>query len=625
MKKAALVLTFILLSLVLTTPVSSETTIDWWFRIGDSVIIKNIYTGEYVYRLSIYDVDLINGRVILRLQALPQGTPVSYALYQNERLYGDLSNGFDVEPLDIFVGISGDVSVKLRFYLDSGYTVIRDAATLEITSDPDDAEVYIDDEYVGRTPLTVTLLSGTHTVVIKKEGYLPYSTTLTLDAGDVRTIHAELKPEIGWIRITSNPSGADVYVDGEYRGDTPGTYEVHPGTHRIRIILDHYFEYSTTVEVAANETRELSVVLRPKPARLTVYSDPPGAEVYVNGDLLGKTPVRDHELAPGRYNIIVLKEGYEPYERNVTLNPDQDYSINAKLEYTMSRLVVKSEPEGASVFVNGELIGKTPTEKILEPGTYEVTVSLEGYETYETDITLEKGEVRELSLTLDAIGYLNIKSNPPGADVYLNGEHIGRTPIENYKVRAGEYRITLEKDGYLKYETAVPIGPGDVEQITTELIPSTTGESPRAAPTNNVESTTPKETVALVPPVEASYNRYIVGILGLTLLGTVLILRHRRKPDELKLIEMELNSIHRSGIPEEARQIYKDALDLIREIRNTRRKEGARESREKLKRKLEELKRITTEYHSLKGQIEREIRGMLGVVNPDKDSPNEEG
>ncbi len=45
--------------------------------------------------------------------------------------------------------------------------------------------------------------------------------------------------------------------------------------------------------------------------RYTIYSDPPGAIVYRNGQYLGPTPVDDHFIFYGKYHFVLVKEGYE--------------------------------------------------------------------------------------------------------------------------------------------------------------------------------------------------------------------------------------------------------------------------------------------------------------------------
>ncbi len=71
-----------------------------------------------------------------------------------------------------------------------------------------------------------------------------------------------LSPAIGSIVATSTPTGGQVYVDNQFRGVTPVTiYNVAPGTHIINLQLAGYSDYSTSVDVPANQVVQVSAAL----------------------------------------------------------------------------------------------------------------------------------------------------------------------------------------------------------------------------------------------------------------------------------------------------------------------------------------------------------------------------
>lgn len=608
MKKGMVVLLIVLSSLFLP-PVSPETTMEEWYHVGDALIIRNTYTGEDLYRITIYDVDLINEKVIFKFQALPQGSPVMYTVHLKERLYGDTSHGFDVEPLDVFMGISGDVSVRLRFYLDDGYTVVSDTATLRISSDPSDAAVYIDGEYRGKTPLTVELPSGTHEIVVAKEGYRPYNTTVVLETGEYKTLYASLERIVGKLKVESTPSNAKVYVDGDYIGRTPITYELPPGTYRVKLVLDGYFEYSTTVTVKASDTKEISVNLKPKPGKLRIKSEPSGAEVYVNGTYIGKTPIDGYSLNPGKYWIEVKLPKYQVYEKRITVVPGQEYLIHAQLTPSWGVLKVTSTPSGAEVYINDENAGRTPLELQLDPGTYTVRVTLDGYEEYEDRIEVRAGETTGISASLTPVGYVTVTSEPSGARVYLDGTYIGNTPITEYKVQAGAYEVTVEDDGYQAYKTSIKIEAGETKEINVELTPlETVKETKEASETEGMEEATISPNYGNATEGTPS-SIYIIGA-AVMVLGLMVGIKLHGKPNETKLLEREFNSIRPSMLPEEAVVTYREAEAALHTLKKTKGSEREKAIKE-LWIKLRELKRTMQDYQDLKRNLEEDIRKML--------------
>ncbi|HRP70514.1 MAG TPA: PEGA domain-containing protein [Turneriella sp.] len=144
-------------------------------------------------------------------------------------------------------------------------------ASLAITTTPSNASVYIDNQFVGKTPLSYSyLIPDKYTLVIKRDGYEPFTTNFVAARGDVIDKSYSLKPAqaMGLIQIDSEPSGAKVYLDADYKGVTPkvldklqfGTYRLHvlkedAGEIYQNIILS---EKNSVVKVSASLTEFLA-------------------------------------------------------------------------------------------------------------------------------------------------------------------------------------------------------------------------------------------------------------------------------------------------------------------------------------------------------------------------------
>jgi HEAT repeat protein len=127
------------------------------------------------------------------------------------------------------------------------------SVALVITSQPAKATVFVDDKYAGVTPLTVAKLSpGHHFIKLTKRDHLPWTKLVELLYPQER-IRAKLalKPK-GSLIVTSEPSEADVYIDGEYEGKTPLTKtDLDANPYSVRIEKEHFQPWETEVEVAA--------------------------------------------------------------------------------------------------------------------------------------------------------------------------------------------------------------------------------------------------------------------------------------------------------------------------------------------------------------------------------------
>jgi serine/threonine-protein kinase len=135
---------------------------------------------------------------------------------------------------------------------------------------------------------------------------------------------------------------------------------------------------------------------------IDVISEPPGAEVVVDGAVKGRTPLRISDLDPGSYDFEVRKEGYASYKKSTQLESAADYTMKVTLRMIVNSLRILSQPPGATVRVNGDLKGRTPlTLGQLPSGHYEVTGDLEGYPQQAIGVELNDGEIREVRFTFE--------------------------------------------------------------------------------------------------------------------------------------------------------------------------------------------------------------------------------
>ena len=176
---------------------------------------------------------------------------------------------------------------------------------------------------------------------------------------------------------------------------------------------ERYLDNSSTKEADRERVNRHLITLRNKPARVEVLSKPDGARVIVNGVPVGATPYRT-ELDGGFYNVTVQK-GNERDSKEVTI----EYGEPVKLEFAFSAavqtvpattnaagpsaadirkprpvqgaagvLLVRGEPFGAIVSVDGMPIGTVPMSVALAPGQHVVRVTANGYAPYEQPVQI---------------------------------------------------------------------------------------------------------------------------------------------------------------------------------------------------------------------------------------------
>ncbi len=134
---------------------------------------------------------------------------------------------------------------------------------------------------------------------------------------------------------------------------------------------------------------------------------------------------------------------------------------------------VKSEPEGADIYLDGEDTGmKTDTVIVdIEEGKHTIELKMEGYATYREEIEVMEGDTTRIEAVLTSLyGSLSIKSVPEGADIYLDDEDTGmKTDTVIVNIKTGKHKLKLVKEGYPEYEDTVEITGGDTSKIFVDF------------------------------------------------------------------------------------------------------------------------------------------------------------
>jgi serine/threonine-protein kinase len=241
------------------------------------------------------------------------------------------------------------------------------------------------------------------------------------------------------------------------------------------------------------------VSVTPSEAVITVSSVPPDATIEIEG-LAGqswKTPQIIGSLKPGSYKITVSKPGYAPDVRTVQLGAGNRMAVDVRLTVIKGFLNVAGSPAGASVLIDGKDTGKvTPAAFMLEPAAHNVVLRKAGYLDAESDIQLAAGQTVGYSPSLMVAGRtdnikimgggvgkifgggggssqgkarIDIKTDPKGAQVIVNGTPLQKTTPVEIQVEAGNYDITLQKDGFKPVHENAIVGVEDRVKIDKTL------------------------------------------------------------------------------------------------------------------------------------------------------------
>ncbi|PLV56945.1 PEGA domain-containing protein [Thermotoga sp. SG1] len=265
--------------------------------------------------------------------------------------------------------------------------------TLIVDSDPSGMTVYVDGSYRGKTPITMTVDEGTHYVTVYFDNYTFYKEVYV---GENQTVRVSARLPLAKLSLSSSPSGADVYINGDYRGKTPLTLNLSPGNYSVTFRKEGYREETRYITLGEGESRSIHIDLKPLRATLRLRTDPAGVDVYVDGRYAGTTSESGLTIVldPGTYSIRLEKEGYETDSFTVNLKSGEEKEVFRRLEerVVFSEVRIETQPSKATVYLNGYYHGETPVTIYVQTGTYEITIVKPGYRTIVRTVTFDEKE-----------------------------------------------------------------------------------------------------------------------------------------------------------------------------------------------------------------------------------------
>ncbi len=310
-----------------------------------------------------------------------------------------------------------------------------------IDSEPKGASVYVNDEFVGNTPLNnYKQAYGTYTYRLEHPNYHASAGTIELSSSRIEK-KVTLLPAFGTISVTSNVTGAKVMIDGKDTGQrTPCTVqEVASGKHTVTIQMEQYAPLQQSVMVEDGKTAQLQADLSARFAKITIQSLE-GAQIYCNGTQIATTQYSDN-MMEGFYDLEVRLAHHESVTRQVQVvaGQAQDLTLNPIPIY--GSLDVVSTPHDATVQIDGKEYGKTPltVEQLLE-GEHHVVLTAEGYTPETKTVTIKGNEASTLNVSLSNVPITTSIS----ADIVdiLNKINSSNTPTVNESTKNVEKTFT---------------------------------------------------------------------------------------------------------------------------------------------------------------------------------------
>ena len=253
-------------------------------------------------------------------------------------------------------------------------------------------------------------------------------------------------PMTGVLVVNTDPDGVDVYINGKKRGSTPITMELPTGNHKLELSLG---DQTRAIPVTITQGGHIAQFVElPKAGaavgQLSIKTDPAGAAVTIDGQRRGVSPLVIDGLTPGVHTV-----GLQNATGSVT------EQVNIQAGATASLVVPLSAPEGVPVsgwvalttpiemqlFEDGRLVGSSRLDRIMmSVGEHNLMIVNEQLG-YRVSRTVQVGPGRVTPMRIDLPKGSMALNAAPWAEVWVDGDRLGETPIGNVSLPIGTHDV----------------------------------------------------------------------------------------------------------------------------------------------------------------------------------------
>ena len=250
-------------------------------------------------------------------------------------------------------------------------------------------------------------------------------------------------------------------------------YLLRPGDYNIHVTAEGYYPLATTVTVDHRDSQSIELPLQALPGLLSVDSEPAGASVIVDGESVGKTPLRDLPLTEGEHQLRLEEARHLPVEQALQITGRSvRQQLQLQLAPAWAEVTVDSLPLGATILLDGEAVARTPATLEILQGEHQLMLQLQTYADWQQSLQIKASENLDLGkVTLQpAAGELALSSVPSSANVTLDGEFQGQTPLTLELSPDRAHRLAVFKPGYKRYNRSVqlPAAGSDTQTVTLQ-------------------------------------------------------------------------------------------------------------------------------------------------------------
>ena len=247
------------------------------------------------------------------------------------------------------------------------------------------------------------------------------------------------------------------------------------GTYEYRIEVKDYHAVTGKVDVFDPDNKVIvKESLAPAFGYLKIEGDKDilsKASVYIDNANGSEALQSLQRLGSGQHEVRVLHPMYQAYQQTVTIKDNETYTLKVNLNANFANVTLKVDAD-AEIWVNGEKKGIRSWTGNLEAGSYIVECRMKDCKPTreEKDITADmNGQTLTLQVPQPLTGMLVLNSTPAMAEIYIDGERKGETPMRINKLNVGKHSLRLVKEDYKPLNKSFNIEDGKTLELEEKM------------------------------------------------------------------------------------------------------------------------------------------------------------
>lgn len=333
------------------------------------------------------------------------------------------------------------------------------------TSPTDEADIYIDNKYVGKTPyFSNEISSGEHKMVLVKDMYKSSNHNFTVLDNDTTTLNINMISNVKYVTILAD-SLSYIYVDNQEKGIGKWSGGLSYGTHLFEARKPSHRTsfFETEVKIGSLDT---IVLTDPTPivGFLSVTTEPLGASIYVDGVYEGLSPRVINDILIGEHEVKLKKNNYVQSMRTVNIKENETVEISETLEIGKD-ITITTDMVGDKIYVDRQYIGESPQTINLSFGVHTIMVERGSLITDE-DFNVQPDGKSEVNLFFGK--NIKISTDHNGDYVYIDGKEIGQSPCIT-GISYGKHNLKVVRGKYALNKTIVVERNDNIDEIALKL------------------------------------------------------------------------------------------------------------------------------------------------------------